>query len=178
MEKVLKILVVEDDNNMSKLLNRELSHEGYNVVTADNGRTALEMFENEKPDLILLDIMIPEMNGIEVLRKIRVSSDVPVILETARDETFDKVNGLRTGADDYIAKPFDIEELLARIDAVMRRVEKSSSNNASSNLLEIGNIKLNTDTMKAFILGNDMNLTPNRIDYLVTTKHFSIIINE
>ena len=154
-----KILIVEDDKNMAKILMKELEHEGYGTVLAEDGRTAISLFESEKPDLILLDIMIPEMNGIEVLRKIRMTSDVPVILETARDETFDKVNGLRTGADDYIAKPFDIEELLARISAVLRRCEKRSVSAGPANLIKIGNLELNTDNLKASANGKDLNLT-------------------
>ena len=116
-----KILITEDDKNMARLLITELEHEGFKTVLAENGREGIKKFHEEKPDLILLDIMLPELNGIEVLRKIRKESDVPVILETARDETFDKINGLNTGADDYISKPFDNEELIARIHSVLRR---------------------------------------------------------
>ena len=116
-----KILIVEDDAGISDFVNTELQHEGYKTCTAFDGRQALELFEKETPDLILLDIMIPQLSGLEVLRRIRKTSSVPVIILTARGETYDKVNGLNAGADDYIAKPFEIEELLARMGAVLRR---------------------------------------------------------
>ena len=118
----MKILIVEDDKGISDFIVPELEHEGYTTCLAETGRSALEMFESEKPDLVLLDIMLPELNGLEVLRRIRAVSTVPVILETARGETIDKINGLNLGADDYIPKPFEIEELLARINALFRRV--------------------------------------------------------
>ena len=105
----MKILIVEDDAGISDFVISELEHEGYTTSLAVNGREALVKFENEKPDLILLDIMLPELNGLEVLRRIRAVSTVPVILETARGETIDKINGLNLGADDHIPKPFQIE---------------------------------------------------------------------
>ena len=116
-----KILIVEDDKTVLDFEKKELEHEGYAVITAEDGRRALDLFESQKPDFILLDIMIPELNGIEVLRRIRKQSEVPVILVTAKGEVYDKVNGLSAGADDYISKPFAIEELLARISSVLRR---------------------------------------------------------
>ena len=118
----MKILIVEDDKGISDFIVPELEHEGYTTCLAETGRKALDMFESEKPDLILLDIMLPELNGLEVLRRIRAVSTIPIILETARGETIDKINGLNLGADDYIPKPFEIEELLARINALFRRV--------------------------------------------------------
>ncbi len=129
----MKILIVEDDAGISDFVIPELEHEGFETALALTGREALEKFKTEKPDLILLDIMLPELNGLEVLRRIRAESTVPVILETARGETVDKINGLNLGADDYIPKPFEIEELLARINALMRRVnfEKTPENNLS-----------------------------------------------
>ena len=104
----LKILIVEDDKGISDFVIPELIHEGFTTCLAETGRQALEKFETEKPDLILLDIMLPELNGLEVLRRIRATSNVPVILETARGETIDKITGLNAGADDYIPKPFEI----------------------------------------------------------------------
>ena len=118
----IKVLIVEDDKGIADFILPELEHEGFKTLLAQTGRQALEMFESEKPDLVLLDIMLPELNGLEVLRRIRAVSNVPVILETARGETVDKITGLNAGADDYIAKPFEIEELLARINALFRRI--------------------------------------------------------
>ena len=138
----MKILIVEDDAGISDFVIPELEHEGYDTCLAVTGREALEKFEAEKPDLILLDIMLPELNGLEVLRRIRAVSTVPVILETARGETIDKINGLNLGADDYISKPFEIEELLARINALFRRVSFAMP---KSSVLVYNDLSLNID---------------------------------
>ena len=140
----MKILIVEDDKGISDFVIPELEHEGYETCLAITGRQALEKFESEKPDLILLDIMLPELNGLEVLRRVRAVSSVPVILETARGETIDKINGLNLGADDYIPKPFEIEELLARINALFRRVSYSQPKESS---LSYKSLTLNLDRM-------------------------------
>ena len=140
----MKILIVEDDKGISDFIVPELTHEGYTTCLAETGRKALEMFESEKPDLVLLDIMLPELNGLEVLRRIRAVSTVPVILETARGETIDKINGLNLGADDYIPKPFEIEELLARINALFRRVSFAKPRESVLNYKEL---TLNVDRM-------------------------------
>ena len=147
----MKILIVEDDAGISDFVIPELEHEGYTTCLAVTGREALEKFENEKPDLVLLDIMLPELNGLEVLHRIRATSMVPVILETARGETIDKINGLNLGADDYIPKPFEIEELLARINALFRRVNFGKSQETASS---IKNLTLNLDRM-SFSIKND-----------------------
>lgn len=157
-----KIFIVEDDLSTINFLEPELIHEGFDVCTATDGRSALTVFENELPDLVLLDIMLPELNGIEVLRRIRKSSIVPVILVTARNETFDKVNGLNAGADDYISKPFEIEELLARINAVLRR---SRMEKEVETELHNGEIILSTKTMTAFVNGKSEQLS--KTEYLL-----------
>ncbi len=148
----MKILIVEDDKGISDFIVPELEHEGYRICLAETGRKALDMFESEKPDLILLDIMLPELNGLEVLRRIRAVSTVPVILETARGETIDKINGLNLGADDYIPKPFEIEELLARINALFRRVSFAKPR---ENLLSYKDLTLNVDRMSFSMKGAD-----------------------
>ncbi|MCR4741347.1 MAG: response regulator transcription factor [Treponema sp.] len=165
-----KILIVEDDETVLNFEELELKHEGYNCLVAKDGRQALEVFEEEKPDLVLLDIMLPELNGIEVLRRIRKASSTPVILVTAKGETYDKVNGLNTGADDYISKPFAIEELLARISAVLRRF-KSVSNET---LLKNRDLELNTQSMSANIQGNSINLS--KLEFLML-KYFMENVN-
>lgn len=114
------ILVVEDEEKLARFVELELTHEGYTVDKAYDGRTGLEMALSGKYDLCLLDIMLPELSGLEVLRRLRKSSDLPVLLVTARDAVMDKVSGLDLGAQDYITKPFAIEELLARIRAALR----------------------------------------------------------
>lgn len=146
----MKILVVEDDKGICEFLIPELKHEGFETVVAETGRKAIELFHSENPDLILMDVMLPEMNGIEVLRRIREESNVPVILETARGESIDKVNGLNAGADDYIAKPFDIEELVARINAVLRRLNRSSKD---SSILKVRNLEMDLDGMGVKVEG-------------------------
>lgn len=114
-----RVLIVEDDSGIAEFLQLELEHEGYDILYAADGRTALDIFEKNAPDLVLLDIMLPQLNGLEVLRRIRKTSNTPVIMLTAQGNTFDKVSGLDSGADDYLAKPFEIEELLARMRAVI-----------------------------------------------------------
>ncbi len=146
----MKILIVEDDKGISDFIVPELNHEGYTTCLAETGRKALDMFESEKPDLILLDIMLPELNGLEVLRRIRAVSTVPVILETARGETIDKINGLNLGADDYIPKPFEIEELLARINALFRRVSFAKPHDS---VLSYKELVLNVDRMSFSMKG-------------------------
>lgn len=129
-----KILIVEDERKISRVLQLELEYENYETGVADNGKKALQMIQDEDWDLVLLDIMIPELNGLEVLRRVRKTDEAtPIILLTARDEVYDKVNGLDLGANDYITKPFQIEELLARIRAHLRRptVKKEDSNEVS-----------------------------------------------
>lgn len=165
-----KILIVEDDETVLNFEELELKHEGYDCVIAKDGRQALEVFEKENPDLILLDIMLPELNGIEVLRRIRKTSSVPVILVTAKGETYDKVNGLNTGADDYISKPFVIEELLARISAVLRRF-KASSNEV---ILKNRDLELNTQSMSVTIQQNSINLS--KLEFLML-KYFMENVN-
>src|SRR5574344_2054152 len=116
-----KILIVEDEEKIARFVELELKHEGYEAEKAADGRTGLELALSGGFDLILLDIMLPELNGIEVIRRIRKTSNVPVIMLTARDAVMDKVSGLDMGADDYITKPFAIEELLARIRVILRK---------------------------------------------------------
>lgn len=157
-----KVLVVEDDSGIADFLQTELCHEGFSVVYAGDGRNALSVFDSEKPDIILLDIMLPGLNGLEVLRRIRKTSAVPVILLTARGETYDKVTGLDAGADDYIAKPFAIEELLARMRAVMRRTSPSASE------VRIRGLVLYPDRMETFLNGSRIELSRTEFFLLKT----------
>lgn len=118
---MVKILIVEDEEKIARFIELELKHEGYEVIKANNGRTGLEIAEKGEVDLVILDVMLPEINGLEVLRRIRKVSDIPVIMLTARDAVMDKVSGLDAGADDYVTKPFAIEELLARIRTALKK---------------------------------------------------------
>ena len=124
-----KIMVVDDDQNICELLRLYLEKDGYTVVIANDGEEALAKFPAENPDLMLLDIMMPKLDGWQVCREIRKKSNVPIIMITAKGETFDKVLGLELGADDYVVKPFDPKEIVARIKAIMRRTGKSASDN-------------------------------------------------
>jgi two-component system response regulator ArlR len=120
------ILLIEDEQKIARFVELELTHEGYEVIKAEDGRRGLELAEKGGWDLLLLDIMLPGLNGLEVLRRLRKSSDLPVIMLTARDAVMDKVTGLDMGADDYITKPFSIEELLARIRSALRKKQGSA----------------------------------------------------
>ncbi|MGL5439683.1 MAG: response regulator transcription factor [Filifactoraceae bacterium] len=158
-----KILIIEDEEKIARVIELELVHEGYEVEKAFNGRIGLELAEKQGFDLILLDIMLPELSGIEVLRRLRKVNDVPVILLTARDSTIDKVMGLDSGADDYITKPFEIEELLARIRACLRkRILESSKEELLHNKLRI-----NTASHEVYWDNGLIELTTREYDLLV-----------
>lgn len=154
-----KILIVEDDKNLSDLIADELGFEGFEVARAFDGEEAVEKAVSGKPDLILLDVMLPKMDGYEVIRKIRRTCEIPVIFVTARDETFDMVNGLNSGADDYVTKPFKMEALIARINAVLRRTKKAESQ--KSVVYENGGIRMVADEMKVTFDGVSIELSKN-----------------
>lgn len=139
-----KILIIEDNKGVSNYLKLELEHEGFEIQIEETGRKGLEAFEKDSFDLILLDLMLPELNGIEVLRRIRAKSNIPVIIETARGDTIDKITGLNTGADDYISKPFEIEELIARVNSLLRRSAMGAS---SETLIKYKQLELNINNM-------------------------------
>lgn len=158
-----KILIVEDDSGISDFVNLELQHEGFETSIAATGREALEQFEKFNPDMILLDVMLPELSGLEVLRRIRKTSQVPVIMVTARGETYDKVNGLDAGADDYLPKPFEIEELLARMRAVLRRHTPPVS--AAPSKLTNRDLEMIPESMKVTLKGKELTLS--KTEYLM-----------
>ncbi|WP_318661968.1 response regulator transcription factor [Treponema sp.] len=151
-----KVLIVEDDPGISDFIDLELKHEGFETCVANTGRKALEQFEKFNPTLILLDVMLPEISGLEVLRRIRKTSEVPVIMVTAKGDTYDRVNGLDAGADDYIPKPFEIEELLARMRAVLRRTTKE---NSSDSVLKIRDLEMIPQEMSVTLKGETLNLS-------------------
>jgi len=160
---MVKILIVEDDEKLARFVELELLHEGYEILKADNGRTGLEIAEKGEVDLVLLDIMIPQINGLEVLRRIRKTSDLPVIMLTARDAVMDKVSGLDAGADDYITKPFAIEELLARIRTALKKrtvFEKRDMDILSCGLLSLDKIrhKVRYDNAEIELTNREFNL--------------------
>lgn len=153
-----RILIVEDEEKIARFVELELQHEGYETEKAADGRTGLELAENGKFDLCLLDIMLPELNGLEVIRRLRKSSSVPVILLTARDAVMDKVAGLDMGANDYITKPFAIEELLARIRAQLRQGE-SAHESSNGGVLTAGRLSLDPQRHEVRYAGTLVELT-------------------
>lgn len=158
------ILIVEDEVKISRVLELELSYEDYKTEIASNGKEALKQMEEKKWDLVLLDIMLPELSGLEVLRRIRkVDDQTPVILLTARDQVHDKVSGLDLGANDYLTKPFQIEELLARIRAQLRQPKVGTKEEE----LVVGELKLNIHTREVTREGKIIDLTPREFDLLV-----------
>lgn len=126
-----KILIIEDEENLAHFVELELKHEGYETYACESGRTGLEVALSEEWDAVLLDLMLPDLNGLEVCRRVRQVKNTPIIMMTARDSVIDRVSGLDHGADDYVIKPFAIEELLARLRAVLRRVDLESEYNSS-----------------------------------------------
>jgi DNA-binding response OmpR family regulator len=162
-----KVLIIEDEANIARIIKLELEHEGYKVETSENGKTGLEKFSNEYWNLVLLDIMIPKLNGMEVLRRIRASGDMtPIILLTARDSIPEKVSGLDHGANDYITKPFQIEELLARIRACLR-INQMVEIKVDEQLLTIGDLKVDKKTRIVTRENTNIELTPREFDLLV-----------
>ncbi len=148
-----KILVLEDEDSVLDPLELLLNKEGFTVVTAKTGKEALEKFDNAGADLILLDLMIPEVSGTEVCRQIRSKSQVPIIMLTAKDTEVDKVVGLELGADDYVVKPYSKAELIARIKAVLRRGTTSTASNGAT-VLTAGPVEIDVESHKVKVLGN------------------------
>ena len=160
------ILVVDDDPNISRLEQLYLEKEGYEVRTAADGNAAIEDFRKLPPDLVLLDVMLPGADGYEVLRAIRKSGDIPVIMVTAKGETFDKVLCLELGADDYITKPFNILEVKARIKAIIRRAGSDHEEREKAKTLEVGDLRMDCEGRRVFISGKEINLTAKEFDVL------------
>jgi len=158
-----KILVVDDEKRLTTLVEAYLTQQGYCVITASNGQEALHSARQEKPDLILLDIMMPELDGLEFMRIHHRDADTPIILLTARVEEEDHVLGLELGADDYIAKPFRPRELVARVRAVLRRAGKGS---IVPDVLRVGEITLDRDGHLVIVANTEVDLTPSEFDLL------------
>lgn len=156
----MRILIVDDDAPNVKMISFLLREEGYDVVSVDNGPAALELVDRDKPDLIILDVMMPHMDGFEVCRRIRQKLDVPIIFLSAKGETADKVTGLQLGADDYLAKPFEPAEFMARVKAVLRRADSFTADEAQTKL-SVGDISLEPLSNRAlFADGRKVDLTP------------------
>ena len=153
------ILIVEDEQNLARFIELELTHENYTVDIENDGKAGLDKALSKPYDLYILDLMLPNINGLEICRQIRQKTTTPIIIITAKSETYDKVAGLDYGADDYIVKPFDIEELLARIRAVLRR-------QPDKDVLDINGIIIDKDAFKVTVNGHQLELTKTEYDLL------------
>lgn len=159
-----KILVVDDDKNINELLRLYLEKEGYAVTQSYDGKDAVKKFSEQKPDLVLLDIMLPGIDGWQVCREIRKTSDKPVIMITAKGETFDKVLGLELGADDYVVKPFDTKEVVARIKAVLRRYSNKSGEDVKE--VSYDNLVINLSNYELRVKGNPIDTPPKELELI------------
>lgn len=161
------ILIIEDEKKIARFLELELKHEGYDVLTAFDGRSGLDSALSNHPDLLILDLMLPELSGIEVCRRIRHTSDVPIIMLTAKDDVSDKVMGLDMGADDYVTKPFAIEELLARIRvAIKKRRVMDAGEEKTEDLLTEGPITVDLSSWQVRVNDEPVSLTRKEFDTL------------
>ena len=160
----IKVLIVEDDKNISDLLQLYLQKEGYTVLTAADGGDGLSKFRTEKPDLVLLDLMMPVMDGWSVCAAIRAESQTPVIMLTAKSETDDKVMGLKAGADDYITKPFEMKEVLARIEAVLRRSDRAAE--VPTRKLSFDKLTIDMDAFELTVDGKKVDTPPKEMELL------------
>ena len=162
-----KILVVDDDLNICELLKLYLENEGYMVFTANDGQEAVDTFQNKTPDLVLLDIMLPKKDGWQVCREIRKISSAPIIMLTAKGETFDKVLGLELGADDYVVKPFDAKEVMARVKAVLRRTngEGESTENEKKTVI-YDNLEINITNYEMKVKGVAVDTPPKELELI------------
>lgn len=160
-----KILIVDDDENICELLNLYLKKDGFDTLIANDSKKAMEYAEKYSPDLILLDIMLPVLDGWQVCREIRKTSTVPIIMLTAKGETFDKILGLELGADDYITKPFDTKEVIARIKAVLRRVNDNDKQNKIEEV-RFDKLTINLTNYELVVNGNQIDTPPKELELI------------
>jgi two-component system response regulator MprA len=161
-----KILIIEDDEAILKVLQRVLSYEGYEVFKALNGQQGLNSARENRPDLVILDVMLPGMDGLEVCRRLRLGGSIPILMLTAKDTIQDRVTGLDAGADDYLVKPFEVEELLARLRALLRRTKSERQP-----VLTFSDLTLDTNTRQAYRKGREINLTATEYDLIELFLH-------
>lgn len=161
------ILIIEDDPNIAELIRLYLEKDNFDVTIASDGKTGVNAFHSIHPDLILLDIMLPEMDGFEVCREIRKTDKTPIIMLTAKDETVDKITGLEIGADDYISKPFDMKEVIARIHAVLRRYSgNDAESSATTDAIIFHNLVINMSAYEVLICGKKVDMPPKELELL------------
>ncbi len=159
-----KVMIVDDDSHIAELIKLYLEKEGFDTAVANNGAVALKLFKEEAPSIVLLDIMMPEMDGWQVLREIRRISNIPIIMLSAKGETFDKVLGLELGADDYVVKPFEPKELIARVKAVLRRFESKDTKAVKE--IVFPNLSINLSNYELKISGNIIEIPPKELELL------------
>ena len=162
------ILVVEDEMAIARVARDYLEHAGYAVVVASNGRAALDAIGRSHPDLVVLDLGLPELDGLDVTREIRRDSTLPIVMLTARDDEVDKLLGLELGADDYLTKPFSPRELVARVKAVLRRVDASAGPPTGRDVIHAGDVTLDVPRMRVDVAGRAADLTPTEFQLLAT----------
>jgi DNA-binding response OmpR family regulator len=162
------ILVVDDEPKIASLARDYLEHAGFAVVVASDGRAALDAVGRSRPDLIVLDLGLPELDGLDVTRQIRRDSTLPIVMLTARDDEVDKLLGLELGADDYLTKPFSPRELVARVRAVLRRVDAAAAPDASREVIRAGDVTLDVPRMRVDAGGHPVELTPTEFQLLAT----------
>ncbi|MDD6062147.1 MAG: response regulator transcription factor [Oscillospiraceae bacterium] len=161
-----KILIVDDEKNICDLLRMYLEKDGFRTIIANNGRAALQLFREREPDLVLLDIMLPELDGWQVCREIRKVSDKPIIMLTAKGETFDKVLGLELGADDYVTKPFETKEVVARVKAVLRRAGGENKPDKDIKEVEYDNLVVNLTNYEMRVKGVRVDTPPKELELI------------
>jgi two-component system OmpR family response regulator len=162
------ILVVDDEPKIAALARDYLEHAGYAVVVASNGRAALDAVGRSHPDLVVLDLGLPELDGLDVTREIRHDSTLPIVMLTARDDEIDKLLGLELGADDYLTKPFSPRELVARVKAVLRRVDAATTGPGTHEVIRAGDVTLDVPRMRVDAGGRPVELTPTEFQLLAT----------
>jgi len=159
------ILVVDDEPRIVELARDYLEHAGFRVITANDGRAALDVTRHDRPDLIVLDLGLPGLDGLDVTRELRRDGSIPIVMVTARDDELDKLLGLELGADDYLTKPFSPRELVARVKAVLRRTDRPTD---PSDVIRVGELQLDVPRMRTEVAGRSIDLTPTEFTLLAT----------
>ncbi|MCK1995554.1 response regulator transcription factor [Peribacillus muralis] len=174
-----KILIVDDDKEIRNLISIYLENEGMQTQKAEEGIEALKLLESKDFDLVILDIMMPKMDGIEACMKIREERNMPIIMLSAKSEDMDKIQGLASGADDYLSKPFNPLELIARVKSQLRRYKKyNNDTDSNETVIEIGDLRVNTDTRQVWIREKEIRLTPKEFDILeLLARNKGIVLN-
>ena len=173
-----KILVVDDEEMIRKIISKYAAFEGHEVTEAKDGLEAIELCRNNDFDILIIDIMMPELDGFSACREIRKTSDIPIIMLSARGEEYDKINGFELGVDDYVVKPFSAKELMLRVDAIMKRTEKKKEQESSSNeIFTLGPLKADITARIVYITGERADLSPKEYDlffYMLRNKNIAL----